>query len=309
MEPAVSIVVPCFNEAENIKLFHDAISKIFQELPYHLELIYVNDGSKDDTLAEMKKMQAMDEDHVHYLSFSRNFGKEAAIYAGLNNATGEFVGLMDVDLQDPPEMIPEMLKGIVDDNYDFVGCRRVTRIGEPKIRSFFARGFYRLINRISKTEIVDGVRDFRIMKRQVVDAILELGEYNRFSKGIFSWVGFDTKYLEYENRDRLAGETSWSFWGLLNYSIDGIISFSEAPLTLAVWIGFVSCVVSFISLLVIIFRTLIFGDPTAGWPSMISIFLFVSGIILLSLGIIGKYIGKIFLEVKKRPIYIIKEQK
>lgn len=309
MEPAVSIVVPCFNEAENIKLFHDAISKIFQELPYHLELIYVNDGSKDDTLAEMKKMQAMDEDHVHYLSFSRNFGKEAAIYAGLNNATGEFVGLMDVDLQDPPEMIPEMLKGIVDDNYDVVGCRRVTRIGEPKIRSFFARGFYRLINRISKTEIVDGVRDFRIMKRQVVDAILELGEYNRFSKGIFSWVGFDTKYLEYENRDRLAGETSWSFWGLLNYSIDGIISFSEAPLTLAVWIGFVSCVVSFIALLVIIFRTLIFGDPTAGWPSMISIFLFVSGIILLSLGIIGKYIGKIFLEVKKRPIYIIKEQK
>lgn len=309
MEPAVSIVVPCFNEAENIKLFHDAISKIFQELPYHLELIYVNDGSKDDTLAEMKKMQAMDEDHVHYLSFSRNFGKEAAIYAGLNNATGEFVGLMDVDLQDPPEMIPEMLKGIVDDNYDVVGCRRVTRIGEPKIRSFFARGFYRLINRISKTEIVDGVRDFRIMKRQVVDAILELGEYNRFSKGIFSWVGFDTKYLEYENRDRVAGETSWSFWGLLNYSIDGIISFSEAPLTLAVWIGFVSCVVSFIALLVIIFRTLIFGDPTAGWPSMISIFLFVSGIILLSLGIIGKYIGKIFLEVKKRPIYIIKEQK
>ncbi len=309
MEPAVSIVVPCFNEAENIKLFHDAISKIFQELPYHLELIYVNDGSKDDTLAEMKKMQAMDEDHVHYLSFSRNFGKEAAIYAGLNNATGEFVGLMDVDLQDPPEMIPEMLKGIVDDNYDVVGCRRVTRIGEPKIRSFFARGFYRLINRISKTEIVDGVRDFRIMKRQVVDAILELGEYNRFSKGIFSWVGFDTKYLEYENRDRLAGETSWSFWGLLNYSIDGIISFSEAPLTLAVWIGFFSCVVSFIALLVIIFRTLIFGDPTAGWPSMISIFLFVSGIILLSLGIIGKYIGKIFLEVKKRPIYIIKEQK
>ncbi len=309
MEPTVSIIVPCFNEAENIKLFHDAISKIFQELPYHLELIYVNDGSKDDTLAEMKKMQAMDEDHVHYLSFSRNFGKEAAIYAGLNNATGEFVGLMDVDLQDPPEMIPEMLKGIVDDNYDVVGCRRVTRIGEPKIRSFFARGFYRLINRISKTEIVDGVRDFRIMKRQVVDAILELGEYNRFSKGIFSWVGFDTKYLEYENRDRLAGETSWSFWGLLNYSIDGIISFSEAPLTLAVWIGFVSCVVSFIALLVIIFRTLIFGDPTAGWPSMISIFLFVSGIILLSLGIIGKYIGKIFLEVKKRPIYIIKEQK
>lgn len=309
MEPAVSIVVPCFNEAENIKLFHDAISKIFQELPYHLELIYVNDGSKDDTLAEMKKMQAMDEDHVHYLSFSRNFGKEAAIYAGLNNATGEFVGLMDVDLQDPPEMIPEMLKGIVDDNYDVVGCRRVTRIGEPKIRSFFARGFYRLINRISKTEIVDGVRDFRIMKRQVVDAILELGEYNRFSKGIFSWVGFDTKYLEYENRDRVAGETSWSFWGLLNYSIDGIISFSEAPLTLAVWIGFFSCVVSFIALLVIIFRTLIFGDPTAGWPSMISIFLFVSGIILLSLGIIGKYIGKIFLEVKKRPIYIIKEQK
>lgn len=309
MEPAVSIVVPCFNEAENIKLFHDAISKIFQELPYHLELIYVNDGSKDDTLAEMKKMQAMDEDHVHYLSFSRNFGKEAAIYAGLNNATGEFVGLMDVDLQDPPEMIPEMLKGIVDDNYDVVGCRRVTRIGEPKIRSFFARGFYRLINRISKTEIVDGVRDFRIMKRQVVDAILELGEYNRFSKGIFSWVGFDTKYLEYENRDRLAGETSWSFWGLLNYSIDGIISFSEAPLTLAVWIGFFSCVVSFIALLVIIFRTLIFGDTTAGWPSMISIFLFVSGIILLSLGIIGKYIGKIFLEVKKRPIYIIKEQK
>lgn len=231
------------------------------------------------------------------------------MYAGLQHATGDYVGIMDVDLQDPPELIPEMLREITAEGYDVVGSRRVTRVGEPKIRSFFARMFYKVINKISDTEIVDGARDFRIMTKQVVDSILEVTEYNRFSKGIFSWVGYKTKYLEYENRDRVAGETSWSFWKLLQYSFDGIISFSEAPLSIAVWVGLTSFVGSLIALIIIVLRTLIYGDPTAGWPSLVSIFLLVGGMILLSLGIIGKYIGKIFIEVKNRPIYIVKEKK
>lgn len=231
------------------------------------------------------------------------------MYAGLQHATGDYVGIMDVDLQDPPELIPEMLREITAEGYDVVGSRRVTRVGEPKIRSFFARMFYKVINKISDTEIVDGARDFRIMTKQVVDSILEVTEYNRFSKGIFSWIGYKTKYLEYENRDRVAGETSWSFWKLLQYSFDGIISFSEAPLSIAVWVGLTSFVGSLIALIIIVLRTLIYGDPTAGWPSLVSIFLLVGGMILLSLGIIGKYIGKIFIEVKNRPIYIVKEKK
>lgn len=309
MGKTVSIIVPCYNEQENITIFYQAITNVFKDLDYKLELIYINDGSKDQTLEEIHKIQAANPETVHFISFSRNFGKEAAIYAGLEHATGDLIGLMDVDLQDPPELIPQMIAGVEKDDYDIVGSRRVNRIGEPKIRSFLARCYYKVINRISDIEIVDGVRDFRIMSRQVVDAILELKEYNRFSKGIFSWVGFKTKYLEYENQDRVAGETSWSLWGLLQYSIDGIISFSEVPLSISVWIGLITCLGSFIALIIIILRTLIFGDPTPGWPSLISIFLFVSGIILMILGIIGKYLGKVFLEVKKRPIYIIKEQK
>ncbi|APT18292.1 MULTISPECIES: glycosyltransferase family 2 protein [Amylolactobacillus] len=309
MTQKVSIIVPCYNEQESVPLFYTAISKVFSNIDYEIELLYVDDGSSDDTLNSIRKVQKLDPDHVHYLTFSRNFGKEAAMYAGLQNVTGDYVGIMDVDLQDPPELIPKMLAEIENNNYDVVGSRRVTRAGEPKIRSFFARMFYKLINKISETEIVDGARDFRIMTRQVVNSILTVTEYNRFSKGIFSWVGYKTKYLEYENRDRVAGETSWSFWKLLQYSIDGIISFSEAPLSIAVWVGLATSIGSLVAIFIIVIRTLLYGDPTAGWPSMVSIFLLVSGVILLSLGIIGKYIGKIFIEVKNRPVYIIKEKK
>ena len=308
MSEKVSLVVPCFNEQEMIPIFYQAVTEVFATIDYQLELIYVDDGSKDHSLQEMRKLHESDPEHVHFISFSRNFGKEAAMYAGLEFAEGDFVSIMDVDLQDPPEMIPEMLNIIKTENYDVVGSRRVTRAGEPPIRSFFARMFYKLINHISDTEIVDGARDFRMMTRQVVDAILELNEYNRFSKGIFSWVGFKTKYLEYENRDRVAGETSWSFWKLLQYSFDGIISFSEFPLSLAFYVGFLSFIISIISLIVIVAKTLIYGDPTAGWPSMISLLLMLGGLILLSLGIIGKYLGKIFVEVKNRPIYLVKEK-
>lgn len=308
MSEKVSLVVPCFNEQEMIPIFYQAVTEVFATIDYQLELIYVDDGSKDHSLQEMRKLHESDPEHVHFISFSRNFGKEAAMYAGLEFAEGDFVSIMDVDLQDPPEMIPDMLNIIKTENYDVVGSRRVTRAGEPPIRSFFARMFYKLINHISDTEIVDGARDFRMMTRQVVDAILELNEYNRFSKGIFSWVGFKTKYLEYENRDRVAGETSWSFWKLLQYSFDGIISFSEFPLSLAFYVGFLSFIISIISLIVIVAKTLIYGDPTAGWPSMISLLLMLGGLILLSLGIIGKYLGKIFVEVKNRPIYLVKEK-
>lgn len=309
MVQKISIVVPCYNEQESVPLFYAAVTQVFAGIDYELELLYVDDGSRDDTLTSIKNVQAADPEHVHYITFSRNFGKEAAMYAGLQHATGDYVGIMDVDLQDPPELIPEMLREITAEGYDVVGSRRVTRVGEPKIRSFFARMFYKVINKISDTEIVDGARDFRIMTKQVVDSILEVTEYNRFSKGIFSWIGYKTKYLEYENRDRVAGETSWSFWKLLQYSFDGIISFSEAPLSIAVWVGLTSFVGSLIALIIIVLRTLIYGDPTAGWPSLVSIFLLVGGMILLSLGIIGKYIGKIFIEVKNRPIYIVKEKK
>lgn len=308
MSEKISLVVPCFNEQEMIPIFYQAVTEVFATIDYQLELIYVDDGSKDHSLQEMRKLHESDPEHVHFISFSRNFGKEAAMYAGLEFAEGDFVSIMDVDLQDPPEMIPDMLNIIKTENYDVVGSRRVTRAGEPPIRSFFARMFYKLINHISDTEIVDGARDFRMMTRQVVDAILELNEYNRFSKGIFSWVGFKTKYLEYENRDRVAGETSWSFWKLLQYSFDGIISFSEFPLSLSFYVGFLSFIISIISLIVIVAKTLIYGDPTAGWPSMISLLLMLGGLILLSLGIIGKYLGKIFVEVKNRPIYLVKEK-
>lgn len=290
-----------------IPLFFQAMEEIKHKNNYNFEYLFVNDGSKDDTLNQMRQL-AEDHEDVRYLSFSRNFGKEAALYAGLQNATGDFVTVMDVDMQDPPELLPQMVDILnSDEDIDCVGTRRSTRKGEPPIRSFFSKKFYKLINRISDTEMVDGARDFRLMTRQMVDAILELTEYNRFSKGIFSWVGFNTHYLAYENVERVAGETSWSFWQLLSYSIDGIVNFSDTPLNLSVFSGILSCFFSLIALIFIIVRALIFGDPTSGWPSLVAIILFIGGIQLLSLGVIGKYIGKIFLETKKRPIYIVKE--
>lgn len=310
MTKKLSIIVPCYFEEESIPLFYQAVEEIkTQLLNIELEYWFINDGSTDGTLNEMKKLNQSDPEHVHYASFSRNFGKEAALYCGLQHATGDYVTVMDVDLQDPPDMLPEMFK-YLDEGYDCVGTRRTTRQGEPPIRSFFARMFYKLINKISDTQMVNGARDFRLMTRQMVDAILQMSEYNRFSKGIFSWVGFKTKYLEYQNRERVAGNTSWNFWKLFTYSIDGIVNFSQFPLDLAAFFGFFSSFISGIAIIFLIIRYLIHGgDPTTGWTSMICIFLFIGGIQLMFLGIIGKYIGKIFTEVKHRPVYILKEKK
>ncbi|EMF0046822.1 glycosyltransferase family 2 protein [Enterococcus hirae] len=300
----VSIVVPCYNEEKTVPLFFNEVEK-FKGI-HEFEYLFIDDGSRDNTLQAIKAL-ANDHEYVRFISFSRNFGKEAALYAGLQASTGDLVSVMDVDLQDPPDLLPEMIETIMQSDIDCVGTRRSTRDGEPPIRSFFAKKFYQLINKISDTEMVDGARDFRLMTRQMVDAILELTEYNRFSKGLFSWVGFKTKYISFENRERVAGETSWSFWKLFNYSIDGIVNFSDVPLTIASFVGALSCIGSGLAILFIILRALLYGDPTAGWPSMVSIFLFIGGIQLLCLGIIGKYIGKIFLETKQRPVYIIRE--
>lgn len=302
----LSVVVPCYNEEESIPLFFKAMQEVNDELPLDFEYIFINDGSKDKTIDILRGL-AKSNSNVHYISFSRNFGKESALYAGLENATGGYVTVMDVDLQDPPELLIEMFEKIQDPDIDCVGCRRVSRTGEPPIRSFFARMFYKIINKIGQTEMVDGARDFRLMTRQMVDAILEVREYNRFSKGIFTWVGFNTIYLEYENRERVAGETSWNFWSLLKYSLEGIINFSEAPLNLATYGGMLSVFISIIGTIFIVIRTLVFGDSTSGWPSLVIIILFCSGINLLMLGIIGRYISKIFLETKSRPIYIVRE--
>ena len=269
-------------------------------------MIFVNDGSKDATLAELKRVASLDE-RVHYLSFSRNFGKEAAMVAGLRHATGNYVAVMDADLQDPPAMLVEMVALIRTGEYDCIGTKRLDRKGEPPIRSFFARQFYHLINRISDTEIVDGARDFRLMTRQMVDAVLEMTEYNRFSKGIFSWVGFETKYLSYENQERVAGKTTWSFWSLFKYSLDGIVAFSEAPLAIAAFTGFLSFAVAILAALILTVRTLVFGNATSGWTSLIVIILGMGGLQLLCLGILGKYLGKTFMETKRRPLYILKE--
>ena len=304
----ISIIVPCFNEEESLPLFYAEMEKIKSQINDHFEYIFVNDGSKDKTLQVLRDLNQVDKS-VHYLSFSRNFGKEAALYAGLKHATGDLVTVMDADLQDPPELLLTM-KSMLEKNPDLdcVGTRRTTRDGEPPIRSFFAKMFYKLINKISQVEMVDGARDFRLIRRQMVDAILEVSEYNRFSKGIFAWVGFKTKYLEYKNVERVAGKTSWNFWQLLNYSLEGIINFSDAPLTIAFWGGIVACLLAFFLIIIVIIRTLIFGDPTSGWPSMVSIILFLGGFQLLTIGILGKYIGKIFMETKKRPIYVVKEK-
>ncbi|WP_049508111.1 glycosyltransferase family 2 protein [Streptococcus anginosus] len=304
----ISIIVPCFNEEESLPLFYAEMEKIKSQINDRFEYIFVNDGSKDRTLAILRELSQKN-NSVRYLSFSRNFGKEAALYAGLKQATADFVTVMDADLQDPPELLLTM-KSMLEKNPDLdcVGTRRTTRDGEPLIRSFFAKMFYKLINKISQVEMVDGARDFRLMRRQMVDAVLEVSEYNRFSKGIFAWVGFKTKYLEYKNVERVAGKTSWSFWQLLNYSLEGIINFSDAPLTIAFWGGVVACLLAFFLIMIVIIRTLIFGDPTSGWPSMVSIILFLGGFQLLTIGILGKYIGKIFMETKKRPIYVVKEK-
>lgn len=281
------------------------MKKIESELPLAFEYIFINDGSKDDTLLILREV-ADRYDNVNFISFSRNFGKEAALLAGLKATTGDFVTVMDVDLQDPPELLPQMYQKI-QEGYDIVGTRRSSRTGEPVIRSFFAKKFYQVINQISDTEMVDGARDFRLMTRQVVDAILELNEVNRFSKGIFSWVGFDTYYISFENRERSAGETSWNFWSLFKYSLEGIINFSEAPLTFATLIGLGSCIMSILAMIYFFLDNLVTQNPVPGWPSLVCIILFLGGLQLFCLGIVGKYIGKIFTEVKNRPNYIIKE--
>lgn len=302
----ISIIIPCYNEEDSIPLIYNELKKVSNNMKYDFEFIFVNDGSIDNSLSVLKKLSAKDK-QVKYIHFSRNFGKEAAMYAGLSNSKGDYVTIMDADLQDPPSLLPEMLRLIKEEEYDSVGTRRVSRKGEPKIRSFFARKFYKIINRLSKIEMVDGARDYRLMTRQMVNSILELKEYNRYSKGLFSFVGFNTYWLEYENVERVAGETKWSFWGLVKYAIEGIVAFSTLPLSIASLMGFIFCFVSFILIIVIIIKTLIFGDPTSGWPSLVCIIFFVSGIQLFCLGIIGKYLSKTYLETKNRPIYIIKE--
>lgn len=303
----VSVIVPCYNEEEAAPIFYREFFRRTAEMDCRWELWFVDDGSTDGTLAELRALRSQDE-RVHFISFSRNFGKESAMYAGLEAATGDYVAIMDVDLQDPPELLPSMLTSIQEEGYDCVATRRVTRKGEPPIRSFFARQFYRLIKRISKTEIVDGARDFRLMTRQMVDSILSLKEVSRFSKGIFSWVGYRTKWLEYENVERVAGETKWNFWKLFLYSIDGITAFSTAPLAIASITGVVFCGVSILLMLYFFIKTLIWGDPVAGFPAMICIILFLGGIQLFCVGILGQYLSKTYLETKRRPIYIAREK-
>ena len=305
----ISVIVPCYNEEENVRDFYNELMKneaFFNEKELVPEIIYVDDGSSDKTASEVKAL-ATEDSRVHLLSFTRNFGKEAAIFAGLNRASGEYAVLLDADLQDPPSLIPEMF-GYIEEGYDSVATRRVSRKGEPPIRSFFARRFYKLINKMSKTQIVDGARDFRLMTRRFVDAVLSMKEYNRFTKGIFSWVGFDTKWVEYENIERRKGETKWSFWKLFLYAIDGIVAFTTAPLSFASFMGGLFCVLAFVLIVITIIRKLLFGDPTSGWPSLVCIISLISGVQLFCLGIIGQYMSKTYMEVKNRPIYLIKEE-
>lgn len=304
-----SVIVPCYNEEQNVVPFYEELIRhtgFLGQRNMDLEILYVDDGSCDRTAEEVKKLRETD-GRVHLLTFSRNFGKEAAMYAGLEHSAGDYVVIMDVDLQDPPALLEEMF-GYMDQGYDSVATRRVTRKGEPPIRSFFARMFYRLMRHISQTEIMDGARDYRLMTRQVADAILSMGEYNRFSKGIFGWVGFRTKWLEFENVERLRGETKWNFWKLFLYSLDGITAFSTAPLMLASVIGVLFCVIAFLMILFIIVRKLIFGDPVSGWPSLVCIILMTSGVQFFCTGILGQYLAKTYMEVKRRPVYILKEK-
>lgn len=301
----LSIIVPCYNEEKMIPIFFEEVEQV--DLPLEIEYIFVNDGSKDNSLQVMRNLYETYPDKVRYLSFSRNFGKEAGIYAGLVESKGDYVALMDVDLQDPPELLPKMYEQLENEAYDSIGTRRVSREGEPPIRSFFAKLFYKMINKMSDIEIVDGARDYRMMTRQMVDAVLEMKEHNRFSKGIFSWVGFDTKYLEFENKERVAGETTWSFWGLFKYSIEGIVSFSEAPLRISSVLGILTFFIAIVLALFFAVRTLIFDNPTSGWTSIMVVLLGLGGLQLLFIGILGEYLGRTFIEAKKRPLYFIKE--
>ena len=303
----LTVIIPCFNEEEALPIYYREMSKVMEEMPeVDTELLFIDDGSTDRTLGVMKDLHILDA-RCKYLSFSRNFGKEAAIYAGLKNAAGDYVAVMDVDLQDPPDMLPKMYKILEEEGYDSVATKRSTRTGEPRIRSFLSRSFYKFINKISKTEIVNGARDYRLMKRNMVDAVLNMSEYNRFSKGIFEWVGFRTKWLEFENVERSAGKTKWSLKKLFFYSMEGITGFSVVPLSLASIMGVLFCFLSFITIGFIVMRTLIWGDPVSGWPSLVCILFFVGGIQLLCTGIVGQYLSKTYLETKHRPIYILKE--
>lgn len=301
----ISVVVPCYNEQESIELFYSEICSVAQKMDFDFEFIFVNDGSKDSTLQKIKDLGQKD-DRVKYISFSKNFGKESAIYAGFAKVSGDYVVMMDADLQDPPRLLPEMME-YIQQGYDSVATRRVTRKGEPPIRSFFARMFYKIINSITDVDIVDGARDYRLMTAQMKDAVISMQEYNRFSKGIFGWVGFRTKWLEYENVERVAGETKWNFWKLFLYSIEGILAFSTMPLVLASLFGILFCLLAFAMILFIVVRTIAFGDPVAGWPSMACIVFMIGGIQLLCIGIMGQYLSKTYLETKKRPKYIIKD--
>ncbi len=303
----ISVVVPCYNEQGALPFYYDKMKEVMALLPeLSFEIIIVDDGSTDGTL-ETAKQLAKSDDRIRYISFSRNFGKEAAMYAGLKNASGKYTAIMDADLQDPPEMLPEMYRVITEEGYDAVGTRRVTRKGEPPVRSFFARKFYKIMSRISKANMVDGARDYRLMNRKYVDALLSLGEYNRFSKGLFGWVGFKVKWLEFENVNRIAGETKWSFGQLFLYSLDGIVAFSNVPLYMASIAGIGSFIAAIAAMIFIIVRRLVFGDPVAGWASTVVIILFIGGIQLLSIGILGLYLSKLYLEAKNRPIYLLDE--
>ena len=307
MMEKISVIVPCFNEEDSLPFFYEEINKVSNEMnEVSFEFLFVDDGSKDRTLSILKEYAFKDE-RVKYISFSRNFGKEAAIYAGLKNSCGDYVVIMDADLQDPPSLLPEMYQAVSEEGYDSAATRRVSRKGEPPVRSFFARLFYKIMNRISDADIMDGARDYRLMNRKMVDAILSMCEYNRFSKGIFGWIGFDTKWIEYENVERVAGETKWSFWKLFKYSIEGITAFSIEPLQIASVFGVLFSFIALIMIIVIIVRTLIFGDPTSGWPSLVCIIMLIGGIQLLCIGILGQYLAKTYLETKNRPIYISKD--
>lgn len=307
MKKLLTVIVPCYNEAQALPYFYPEIDKVSEDLKeLNFEFLFIDDGSQDETLEILKEYHKKDK-RVRYISFSRNFGKEAAMYAGLDQSRGDYVTIMDADLQDPPALLKEMYHYIKDEGYECVGTRRVTRKGEPPIRSFFARMFYKIINKLSKVEMVDGARDYRLMTRKMVNAILSLKEYNRYSKGLFSFVGYKTKWLEYENINRVAGETKWSFWKLFIYALDGITAFSTVPLVLSAVLGLLFCFISFILILIIIIKTLVYGDPVDGWPSMVCIIFMVGGIQLFCMGIIGQYLSKTYLETKNRPIYLIGE--
>lgn len=307
----ISVIVPCFNEKEALPYFYKEICKVaddFKNKNVEMEIIFIDDGSRDETLNIIKRY-AQEDKRLHYVSFSRNFGKEAAIYAGLQMSKGDYAVLMDADLQDPPALLMEMYKIIKEEGYDSVATRRVTRRGEPVIRSFFARLFYKIMNKMSDIDLVDGARDYRLMKRVMVDAILAMPEYNRFTKGIFGWIGFKTKWLEYENTERVAGETKWSFWKLFKYSLEGIVGFSTMPLMIASWLGVLMCIVAAASIVFVVLRQILFGGSAFGWPSLVCIIVLFSGIQLFCIGILGQYLSKTYLETKNRPIYIAKERK